>query len=90
VVPWKKLRLRYHGVILTPFKKQNKCTVYYFFSPNSISQHRFVLRYRQTETTLLRNFRMYISRWRNIQKMDYKIQSIFHSTSYVSFWLFHI
>jgi hypothetical protein len=35
-------------------KKQNKNTVYYnvFLSPNSISEHRFVLKYRQTDTTL--------------------------------------
>jgi hypothetical protein len=41
-------------------KKLNKSTVYYnfFFFPNNILQHRFVLTYRQIDTTLLRNFRI--------------------------------
>jgi hypothetical protein len=48
-------------------KKRNKSTVYYniFFSPNNILQHRFVLKYRQIDTTLLRNFRIHRSRYRN-------------------------
>jgi hypothetical protein len=67
-VPWGQ----YNPII----KNQNKNTVYYnvFFSPNNNNiQHRFVLKYRQTDRhdVVLGNFE-YIEAERNIQKIYYK------------------
>jgi hypothetical protein len=44
---------------------------------------------RQTDTTSLRNFRIYRSRYRNIQKLDYKTQTPSHNTPSVSSSLFY-
>jgi hypothetical protein len=55
--------------LTVPWGHRNKSTVYYnFFFSNNILQHSFLLTYRQIDTTLLRNFRIYRSRQRNIQK----------------------